>query len=113
MLTKKEIAEMLTASPAWDGIKDPEELAAAYDIDELRDALAMLDEAEQEYFEHKYMAVSEYAQRHGVTPRAVRKKINNGTLPAIMSGGVWLIDSDTPYTDRRVKSEKYKNWRKK
>lgn len=40
--------------------------------------------------------------------------ISEGRLPAVRVGSQWAIDSDTqPPPDKRVKSGKYKNWRKK
>lgn len=53
-MTKLEMAQMLVNSPAWDGLRPAEKLAAAYSKQELRDACDMLEEAEQEYLDSKY-----------------------------------------------------------
>lgn len=54
-MTKLEMAQMLVNSPAWDGLRPAEKLAAAYTKEELQDACEMLEEAEQEYFDSKYL----------------------------------------------------------
>ena len=53
-MTKLEMAQMLVNSPAWDGLRPAEKLAAAYSKQELQDACDMLEEAEQEYLDSKY-----------------------------------------------------------
>lgn len=53
-MTKLEMAQMLVNSPAWDGLRPAEKLAAAYTKEELQDACDMLEEAEQEYFDSKF-----------------------------------------------------------
>ena len=53
-MTKIEMAQMLVNSPAWDGLRPAEKLAAAYTKEELQDACDMLEEAEREYFDSKY-----------------------------------------------------------
>ena len=53
-MTKIEMAQMLVNSPAWDGLRPAEKLAAAYSKQELQDACDMLEEAEQEYLDSKY-----------------------------------------------------------
>lgn len=53
-MTKLEMAQMLVNSPAWDGLRPAEKLAAAYTKEELQDACDMLEEAEREYFDSKY-----------------------------------------------------------
>ncbi len=59
------------------------------------------------------ISLSEYATRHGVDSSAVRRKAIAGTIAAIKIGRNWCIEEDTPYIDNRVKSGKYKDWRKK
>lgn len=55
-----------------------------------------------------------YAERVGKSPRSVRQKCQLGTLPgAVKIGRDWLIPADAPYTDSRVTTGQYKNWRKK
>lgn len=58
--------------------------------------------------------ISEYAARIGRDPATVRQKILRGALPgAVKLGRDWLIPADAPYTDSRVKTGDYRNWRKK
>lgn len=60
------------------------------------------------------ITVKEYAAKVGKAPRSVAQKCELGTLPgAIKIGRDWLIPADAPYTDNRITSGKYKNWRKK
>lgn len=59
------------------------------------------------------ISLTEYAARHQVDSSVVRRKAIAGTLPAFKIGRNWCIDEDAPYIDLRVKSGKYKNWRKK
>lgn len=57
--------------------------------------------------------ISEYASRIGKAPRSVRQKCQLGTLPgAVKIGRDWLIPADAPYTDNRITSGRYKEWRK-
>lgn len=58
------------------------------------------------------ISLVEYAAQHDLDPSTVRKKVLAGNLPAQKIGRNWVIDSDTPYTDLRIKSGKYKDWRK-
>lgn len=58
--------------------------------------------------------ITEYAARNGKNPIVVRQKCQRGTLPgAIKMGRDWFVPADAPYPDNRVKSGKYKDWRKK
>lgn len=58
--------------------------------------------------------IAEYAARIGRDPATVRQKILRGALPgAVKIGRDWLIPADAPYTDARIKSSKYTNWRRK
>lgn len=58
--------------------------------------------------------LSQYAARIGKAEITVRQKCQRGTLPgAVKLGRDWFIPADTPYTDSRIKSGEYKNWRKK
>lgn len=60
------------------------------------------------------ITLKEYAERHNKKPNTVRHKaINGGFKTSVKLGRDWFIDEDEPYTDLRVKSGKYKNWRKK
>lgn len=49
-----ELAEILINSPAWDGLKNPHDLATAYQLKELKDAFGSINEAEEEYYEEQY-----------------------------------------------------------
>ncbi|MBQ1778695.1 MAG: DNA-binding protein [Acidaminococcaceae bacterium] len=57
--------------------------------------------------------IAEYADRIGLTANAIRRRCIRGTLPGVKMGRDWFIPADTPYTDSRVKTGDYKNWRKK
>lgn len=57
--------------------------------------------------------IAEYAARIGLTANAIRRRCIRGTLPGVKMGRDWFIPADNPYTDNRVKSGEYKNWRKK
>lgn len=57
--------------------------------------------------------IAEYAARIGLTANAIRRRCIRGTLPgAVKLGRDWFIPSNQPYTDNRIKSSEYKNWRK-
>lgn len=53
-MTKRELAEMLVNSPAWDGMKSVDDLCKNYSKAELQDAYDMLETAEEEYFDDLY-----------------------------------------------------------
>ena len=58
--------------------------------------------------------IAQYAEAHGLTANAIRRRCIRGTLPgAIKMGRDWFIPADQPYTDNRVKSGEYIDWRKK
>ena len=59
------------------------------------------------------ITLNEYAKRHGRSPATLRQRIARGTLQAVKMGRDWLIDEDTPLEDTRIKSGKYRDWRKK
>ena len=60
-----------------------------------------------------FIPISEYAARNRKALVTVRQKCQRGTLPGVKMGRDWFIPADTPYTDNRVKSGNYKDWRKK
>lgn len=61
-----------------------------------------------------FVTAEEYAAAHHVTSVAIRKKCRRGTLPGAMKiGRDWVIPADAPYSDARVTSGKYRNWRRK
>lgn len=58
--------------------------------------------------------IAEYAARNGKALITVRQKCQRGTLPsAVKMGRDWFVPAGAPYTDSRVKTGDYKNWRKK
>ncbi len=59
------------------------------------------------------LSLSEWCAIHKKDPGNVRRLIQQGRIPAQKIGNQWVIASDTlPPADRRIKSGKYKNWRK-
>ena len=61
-----------------------------------------------------YISVTEYAKKYNLEPSGVRRALSQGRLSGQKVGSQWIIPSDAPLpTDARVKSGKYKNWRKK
>jgi hypothetical protein len=59
------------------------------------------------------ISIVEYASLHGKSPISVQQKARRGEFKtAHKIGRNWVIDKDEPYNDCRVKSGKYKNWRK-
>ena len=59
------------------------------------------------------LSVAQWAECCGKDVRNARRLISEGRLPAVRVGSQWAIDGDTQPPDKRVKSGKYKNWRKK
>lgn len=58
--------------------------------------------------------IAAYAARNGKALITVRQKCQRGNVPgAVKLGRDWFVPADTPYTDNRVKSGEYKDWRKK
>ncbi len=61
----------------------------------------------------EYLSVSEFCEKFGKDPGNVRRLIQQGRIPAIRIGNQWAIPADTqPPADKRVKSGKYRDWRK-
>lgn len=61
-----------------------------------------------------FLSVTEFAALHGKDPGNVRRLIQQGRIPAQRIGNQWAIPADAqPPADKRVKSGKYKDWRKK
>lgn len=59
------------------------------------------------------ITLKDYAIRLGKNPVVSRQKaLRGGFRTARKIGRDWFIDEDEPYTDNRVKSGKYVNWRK-
>ena len=62
----------------------------------------------------EYVSVSQYAQMVGKDPGNIRRMLINGTLAGEKIGNQWVLPKDTVFpADRRVKSGKYRNWRKR
>lgn len=62
---------------------------------------------------NQLITLREYAAKIGKNPDNVRQKCLRGTLPgAVKLGRDWLVPADAPYPDSRVKTGKYKDWRK-
>jgi len=62
-----------------------------------------------------FLTIKEVAEKWNVTPRRVQLMCADGSLPgATKFGGVWAVpeDAERP-VDGRVKTGKYRNWRKK
>lgn len=58
--------------------------------------------------------VREYANKHGKTPTLVYRMIKLGKLKtATKIGCRWMIDSDEPYPDDRIRHGDYIGWRDK
>lgn len=63
---------------------------------------------------NKFLSISEWCALHGKDPGNVRRLIQQGRLPAEKIGKQWVIPADAqPPADKRVKSGKYRDWRKK
>ena len=61
----------------------------------------------------EFLSVSQFAEKNGTNVWSVRKFISEGRLPAQKIGNQWVISSDAAMPDdRRIKSGKYKSWRK-
>ena len=61
----------------------------------------------------KLIPIAAYAAWIGLTANAIRRRCIRGTLPGVKMGRDWFIPADTPYTDNRVKTGEYMDWRKK
>ena len=60
------------------------------------------------------ISLAEYAQRNGRDPATARQMaLRGGFKTAQKIGRDWVIDDQEPYPDRRVKTGKYKDFRKK
>lgn len=60
------------------------------------------------------ISLVEYAKLHDREISSVRRKASRGGFKTARKiGRNWVIDKNEPYTDNRVKSGKYKDWRKK
>lgn len=64
--------------------------------------------------ELEYISLSEYAEIHGVTHDAIKKRCQRGVFTTAKKiGRNWVIDKNEPFIDNRIKSGQYKGWRNK
>lgn len=60
------------------------------------------------------ISLAQYAERYGKDGGNLRRLIAQGRIPAQKIGSQWAIEETTPWPqDNRIKSGKYRNWRKK
>ena len=60
------------------------------------------------------VSLTDYAKSNGKKPTTARQMaLRGGFKTARKIGRDWLIDDQEPYPDRRVKTGKYKDFRKK
>ena len=60
------------------------------------------------------ISLAKYAAAHGRSQISVQQKARRGGFKTARKiGRNWAIDSDEPYVDKRVRSGKFKNFRKK
>lgn len=58
--------------------------------------------------------LTQYAVLHGKSPATARQMaLRGGFQTAKKIGRDWMIDDQEPYPDRRIKTGKYKDFRKK
>lgn len=62
-----------------------------------------------------YITLKEWAEAHDVDPALIRQRAQRGTAPEgmVKIGRDWMIPEDAEPIDLRVKTGKYKDWRKK
>lgn len=62
----------------------------------------------------EYLSVTQFCEKFHMDGGRVRLLISQGRIPAVKIGSQWAIPADAqPPEDRRVKSGKYRDWRKK
>ncbi|MFP3154191.1 hypothetical protein LQZ18_07125 [Lachnospiraceae bacterium ZAX-1] len=60
------------------------------------------------------ISISEYAKRHGKSHVSAQQMAQRGGFKTAQKiARNWVIDENEPYPDARVKSGKYRDWRKK
>ena len=63
--------------------------------------------------ENNYLSIAEWSTKYGKSRTVTLRQIHDGRIPAIKIGSQWAIPADVePPPDKRIKSGKYKNWRK-
>jgi len=61
----------------------------------------------------EYISVAQYCEKYNIDRSNVNKLIRANRINAVKIGKYWVIRSDEPRPeDKRVKSGKYRNWRK-
>lgn len=59
------------------------------------------------------ISLMEYAKKHNRDSRNIRRRAENGKFQTAKKiGNMWVIEEDEPLVDERVKSGKFKNFRK-
>ena len=59
------------------------------------------------------ISLPEYAARNGKDPSSARRMAMRGSFQTAQKiGRNWVIEDGEPWPDHRVKTGKYKNWRK-
>lgn len=60
-----------------------------------------------------FLSVAEFCEKFRKDPGNVRRLIAQGRIPAQKVGKQWIIPADAvPPDDKRIKSGKYRDWRK-
>lgn len=60
------------------------------------------------------ISLAEYAERHGKCQESARKMAQRGGFETARKiGRNWVIDSEEPWPDRRVKTGEYVGWYEK
>ena len=63
--------------------------------------------------ESNFLSVKEWSNKYGKNRDVTLRLIQDGRIPAVKIGNQWAIPADVePPPDKRVKSGKYRNWRK-
>ena len=58
------------------------------------------------------ISLAEYAQKHSLNHSVIRKRAASGGFATAQKiGRNWVIDSDEPYIDHRIKHGHYVGWR--
>ena len=63
--------------------------------------------------EFDLIPIVQYAEAHGLTANAIRRRCIRGTMPgAVKMGRDWFVPADAPIPDGRIKTGKYIDARK-
>lgn len=58
------------------------------------------------------ISLKAYADKVGLAPVTVRKRILRGVTKGVKIGRDWFVDEDEELIDHRISSGKYTDWRK-